>query len=319
MEGCEKKILYIQLGFSGNDPEKLKLKFTTEMMSSPTILPMTISGGTHYPKAMCAQKCSPSQTYPSIRSIYPKILKVACIFFWYWRASKIHPKKTYSCHCMDGIGSPGYKKKTPFKQLGLQVVSTLRVQFPSCLPRTLLVHRRWLKMGEFLGGWVTCWWGCILGRRGRVKPGDIRFKWHFFPKWLQYTKFMMVHLKNDGFQVRNLLTGTCFSGEPCQISGVQRLSRLFENVDGNIRGILPIRLKTPQEAGANTQRRKKTAACASCPGFVQVTQTSPLVVLVILIKLNATRFHHYIFKKSPSLKLAQHLKKEYVAISPAPN
>ena len=123
----------------------------------------------------------------------------------------------------------------------------------------------------------------------------------------------MVHLKNDGFQVRNLLTGTCFSGEPCQISGVQRLSRLFENVDGNIRGILPIRLKTPQEAGANTQRRKKTAACASCPGFVQVTQTWPLVVLVILIKLNATRFHHYIFKKSPSLKLAQHLKMEYVA------
>ena len=113
------------------------------------------------------------------------ILKVACIFFWYWRASKIHPKKTYSCHCMDGIGSPGYKKKKPFKQLGLQVVSTLRVQFPSCLPRTLLVHRRWLKMGEFLGGWVTCWWGCILGRWGRVKPGDIRFKWHFFPKWLQ--------------------------------------------------------------------------------------------------------------------------------------
>ena len=41
------------------------------------------------------------------------ILKVACIFFWYWRASKIHPKKTYSCHCMDGIGSPGYKKKDP--------------------------------------------------------------------------------------------------------------------------------------------------------------------------------------------------------------
>ena len=76
----------------------------------------------------------------------------------------------------------------------------------------------------------------------------------------------MVHLKNDGFQVRNLLTGTCFSGEPCQISGVQRLSRLFENVDGNIRGILPIRLKTPQEAGANTQRRKKTAAWCILPG-----------------------------------------------------
>ena len=102
----------------------LKLKFTTEMMSSPTILPMTISGGTHYPESYVCSK-SPLQTYPSIRSIYDKsCMHILC----YWFASKINQNKIcLPLHAWsERYQVPGLPKRPPFMQLGRSrfVVST---------------------------------------------------------------------------------------------------------------------------------------------------------------------------------------------------